>query len=151
MKFPYVELPRNPSPAFPNATTTLQPQIPIRVRYGDKEFEIYSLVDSGAACCIFPLNLGLGLGIDVEKGPTQRIGGLGGKIINAHFHEVFLRLGRYSWKAYVAFSPDYLGTSSLLGQRGFFSEFRVTFDRRSRCTVIEKNNWWQQFLTCCSR
>lgn len=36
MKFPYVELPRNPSPAFPNATTTLQPQIPVTVQYGEK-------------------------------------------------------------------------------------------------------------------
>jgi hypothetical protein len=109
------------------------------------------LVDSGAACCIFSQNLGLGLGIDVGKGPTQRIGGLGGKVISAHFHDVTLRLGRYSWEAYVAFSPAYLGTSSLLGQRGFFSEFKVAFDFKSRSILVEKRNWRQRFRTVCGQ
>ena len=147
MKFPFVELPRTPSPAFPEATTTLQPQVPVVISNGSKKFEIYALVDSGAACCIFPQNLGLGLGIDVEKGPTQRIGGLGGKVIVAHFHEVTLKIGIYSWQAYVGFSPDRLGTSSLLGLRDFFSEFKVTFDYSSRCTIIKKNSLREKFFT----
>ncbi len=151
MKFPFVELPRTPSPAFPEATTTLQPQIPIIIRNGSKEFKIYALVDSGAACCIFPQNLGLGLGIDVEKGPTQRIGGLGGKVIVAHFHYVMLELNDCTWRAYVGFSPDRLGTSSLLGLKGFFSKFKVTFDYSSRCTVIKKNNIREKFLTFLAR
>ena len=151
MKFPFVELKRNPSPAFPKATTTLQPQIPVILRNNNKKFLIRALVDSGAACCIFPQNLCLGLGIDVEKGPTQRIGGLGGKIIVAHFHHVTLELGSHAWRAYVGFSPDTLGTSSLLGLKGFFSEFKVTFDYSSRCTVIKKNNILQKFLTFLAR
>ena len=151
MKFPFVEFPRTPSPAFPEATTTLQPQVPVTIRNGVKEFEIYALVDSGAACCIFPQNLGLGLGLDVEKGPTQRIDGLGGKVIVAHFHRVTLHLEKYTWNAYVGFSPDHLGTSSLLGLKGFFSEFKVTFDYSSRCTMIKKNNISQKFLTLLAR
>ena len=151
MKFPFVELRRTPSPAFPEATTTLQPQIPIIVRNDVKKFQIFALVDSGAACCIFPQNLGLGLGIDVEKGPTQRIGGLGGKVIVAHFHHVTLELGKYVWRAYVGFSPDELGTSSLLGLKGFFSQFKITFDYSSRYTIIKKNNVQEKLLTFLAR
>ena len=151
MKFPFVELKRKPSPAFPKATTTIQPQIPIILRHNDKKFLINALVDSGAACCIFPQNLGLGLGIDVEKGPTQRIGGLGGKVIVAHFHHVTLELGGHAWRAYVGFSPDELGTSSLLGLKGFFSEFKVTFDYSSRSTIIKKNSIKEKFLTLLAR
>lgn len=129
----------------------LQPQIPVVVRNGDKKFQIFALVDSGAACCIFPQNLGLGLGIDVEKGPTQRIGGLGGKVIVAHFHHVTLEVGKHTWRVYAGFSPNELGTSSLLGLKGFFSEFKVTFDYSSRYTIIKKNNIREKFLTLLAR
>lgn len=144
MKFPYYELPRNPSPAFPDARSWLVPIIPIKIRYEDKEFNVDGLADSGSSGCIFPQMLGLGLGIDVKKGPSQKIHGLGGATIIAHFHEVTLQLGRHSWKTYVGFSPYELGVGCLLGQRGFFSQFRVTFDRRSNVTIVRNHSFWHR-------
>jgi hypothetical protein len=151
MKFPYIEFPIDPSPAFPDRHSDLRPYIPILLKNGDKEFEITALVDSGASHCLFPQMLGIGLGLNVSQGPTQKIGGLGGKVITAHFHEITFQLGNVSWKAYVGFSPSALGTTGLLGHNGFFSRFKVIFDRSAACLIVRKRSAMDKILTALNR
>ena len=140
MQFPYQEYPRVPSEAFPDLTVRLVPMIPVILSAGKKPIQIDALVDSGADSCIFPGMLGVALGIDVHKGPIQRISGLGGRIIEARFHNIQLKLGKIDCKIYAGFSFDTIGITGLLGQRGFFENFRVTFDRQNRCVIIHPKN-----------
>ncbi len=147
MKFPYQERPRSPSPAFPSAKSYLVPFIPIVVRNGSKQIEVDALVDSGASGCLFPGMLGIALGLDIYKGPTQAITGLGNKEVTAHFHTIRLKLGEEEWQVYAGFSFDYLGATGLLGQRGFFDNFRVIFDYKKECVMVNKRSLSQKLLT----
>lgn len=147
MKFPYHELPRNPTPAFPKETSRLVPLIPIVLRNGDKEFEINALADSGASSCLFAGMLGIGLGLDLQRGPSQKIYGLGRGEVTAYYHKVTLQIGDVTWDEYVGFCLDNFRVDGLLGQKGFFSNFRVAFDYQARCVTIHKLNLFQKFLT----
>ena len=147
MKFPYHELPRNPTPAFPKETSRLIPLVPIVLKNGDKEFEIDALVDSGASSCLFAGMLGVGLGLDVQKGPSQKIYGLGKGEVTAYFHKITLQIGDVVWNEYVGFCFENFRVDGLLGQKGFFSSFRVIFDYAAGCVVIHKRNFFQRFLT----
>ena len=147
MKFPYHELPRNPTPAFPKETRRLVPLVPVVLRNGDKEFEINALVDSGASSCLFAGMLGVGLGLDVSKGPPQKIYGLGRGEVTAYYHKVTLQVGDIVWDEYVGFCFDNFRVDGLLGQKGFFSNFRVVLDHEARCVIVHKRNFFQKFLT----
>lgn len=149
MKFPYQEHPRQPSEAFPDTTSRIVPFIPVTIIYKQKPITIDALVDSGADNCIFPGMLGVALGIDVHNGPKQLISGLGARIIEARFHNVLLRVGNVEIKVYAGFTFDTIGTTGLLGQRGFFDNFRVVFDRSDNCVIVNKRSFPQKFLTKC--
>jgi len=147
VKFPYHELPRNPTPAFPKENGRLVPLIPVILRHGDKEFEINALADSGASSCLFAGMLGVGLGLDVQKGPSQKIYGLGRGEVTAYYHKVTLQIGAVIWEEYVGFCLDNFRVDGLLGQKGFFSNFRVAFDLRAGCITVNKRNIFQRLLT----
>lgn len=147
MKFPYQERPRNPSDAFPNVTSRAVPIIPVTLSFGDRSITLDALVDSGADNCIFPGMLGVGLGIDVNRGPRQNIFGLGGRVIEARFHRVKLSMGSMQCEVYAGFTFDTIGMSGLLGQRGFLDHFRVVFDRSENCVMVNRRAVLQRLLT----
>ena len=147
MKFPYKAFPRNPSEAFPDRTSELIPYLPITLSYAGKSFDTVALADSGASHCLFPGMLGVGLGIDVEKGAKQKIYGLGRGQVIVHFHEINLKLADCEWTARVGFTMNDLGTTGLLGQSGFFINFRVIFDRMENCVIVNKRTLLQRALT----
>ena len=147
MRFPYQERPRNPSEAFPNVTSRSVPIIPVTLSSKGQSFTMDALVDSGADNCIFPGMLGVGLGIEVQRGPKQKIFGLGGRVIEAHFHHVKLKVGNAECDVYAGFTFDSIGISGLLGQRGFFDHFRVIFDRSDNSVIINPRTALQKFLT----
>ncbi len=147
MKFPYIECPRDPSPAFPHADSFQRPDITINIKNGIDDLDVLALVDSGASHCIFSFNVGLALNINIESGPVQRITGVGGAVISAYFHDVTLQLEDVIWKAYVGFTTNKLGIGGLLGQNGFFSKFKITFDRTSSSLIVNKRTPLNNFLT----
>ena len=147
MKFPYQERPRNPSEAFPDTNTRLVSLIPITVSFQSKSVTIDALVDLGADNCIFPGMLGEALGINVHSGPKQLISGLGARIIEARFHHVILKIGNIEIEVYAGFSFDTIGIDGLLGQRGFFDNFRVILDRTDNCVIVNKRSLVQKDLT----
>ncbi|MBI4432304.1 MAG: aspartyl protease family protein [Candidatus Omnitrophica bacterium] len=87
MRFPYQQHSRNASEAFPQKTTRLLPIIPVTF-HGKEQITIDMLVDSGASACLVPGFLGIALGIDVHSGPRQKITGLGGRQVEARYHNV---------------------------------------------------------------
>ena len=147
MKFPYQEHPRQPSDAFPNVTSRLVPFIPVTVIYHGKSITIDALVDSGADNCIFPGFLGVALGVEVHEGPKQLISGLGARVIEARFHYVQLKVRNVEIEVYAGFTFDTIGTTGLLGQRGFFDNFKVVFDRVDNCVIVNQRSFLQKVFT----
>ena len=147
MKFPYQEIPRNPTQAFPDLNSRLIPVVPIVLRNGDKEFEIDALVDSGASSCMFAGMLGEGLGLDVKKGPSQEIYGLGSGSVRTYYHNVTLQIGNTVWEEYVGFCFNNFRVDGLLGQKGFFSKFKVSLDYQARCVTVNPRSVIHKALT----
>ena len=106
-----------------------------------------ALADSGASSCLFAGMIGLGLGLDVEKGPTQKIYGLGRGEVTAHYHHITLQIGGFSWEEYVGFCFDNFRVNGLLGQKGFFSNFRVTFDYEARYVSVSRRGFASKLLS----
>ncbi len=104
-----------------------RPEVPLIISYGHKlSRTFYALVDSGADKNLFPAALGELIGLNVRKGKTVEIGGIGGVRLTAHTHKVKLYIGSFSAEASVDFS--YYHQKPLLGRNGFFDLFeKVSF------------------------
>ena len=142
MRLPYYNLGRPTHPdyikVFPDRPSVLLPRIKIVLRYQSKKCKIFALVDSGADYCLFPKDVADLLGINVKEGPRLLITGIGGGQIPFYFHEIDILLDKFSIKTHAGFATTGIGTSGLLGQRGFFENFVVTFDYKNSCIELKK-------------
>lgn len=107
------------------------PLIPVRLSYnhGKQTPRIEALVDSGADDCLFHSDIAHGLGIkSVEDGIHATTGGIvPGVKTDVFFHQVNLWVGADMIKLMAGFSKG-MSVGALLGRRGFFENFIVTFD-----------------------
>ena len=111
--------------------SVLRPVIPITVRHGRKEIEYHVLVDSGADICVFNEEVGLALGMSVRRGIPKTLFGVGGKSSVYYVHGVDIGVGGKFKDTEVAFMPNVAGhvmQYGIVGQRGFFDRFIVSFD-----------------------
>ena len=120
----------------------LRPVIEIKVKSGDKAFGYHVLVDSGADICLFHAEVGEALGIDIKKGKREIVTGVGGKSSEYFLHKLEIEVGGWSYEIPVGFLPD-IGTRSILygivGQKGFFENFKVSFDLpKEEIEIIKK-------------
>lgn len=100
--------------------------IPIEVSltYAGTTVAVQAKVDPGSAVCLFSLEIGLKLGINVEQGMPIRLGGLTGSL-DAFGHEVTLQTGDIAFQSMVYFAR-YPGLQrNLLGRRGWLRNFRL--------------------------
>jgi len=99
-----------------------------------KRFE--AIIDSGASNCIFHADIGRAIGLDVEKGfPLQTLGVAGPTSVYAHDICLYAPGGIISVRA--GFSPD-LPIAGLLGMKGFFDSFKITFDASALACTLER-------------
>ncbi len=107
----------------------LRPVIPIEILYGSQAVRYEVLVDSGADCNILPAEIGELLGVDIERGKLDTVGGITGGGMPYFIHKVSIRVGGWAYTVPVGFMPNMptLGYG-VVGQRGFFDLFKVTFD-----------------------
>ena len=96
-----------------------------------------SVVDSGADRCIFPLNFGERIGLDIKKGERRLSRGLGGGDV-IYFHKVTVRVlileGSWQFDCEAGFSASLndMGVG-FLGRKGFFELFEeVAFNEDRR-------------------
>ncbi len=95
-----------------------------------------ALVDSGASVSLFEISIAKVLGLPVESGARQILGGAGGRIV-AYRHEVPVRVAGRLLPLKVCFSYEYTPSVSLLGRDNFFRNFLVTFDESGQKTILE--------------
>jgi len=143
MRFPYIYkgfLSGDVTAVYPNESRLFKPEIKIVVSYNGGKQKLFALVDSGADSCLFPKDVADVLGIDVRSGKQVFYTGIGGHQVLFYFHEIEIFVGKYKFKTMAGFANSGIGTTALLGQRGFFENFKVTFDRKNKYTEIKKSN-----------
>ncbi|MBZ5706693.1 MAG: retroviral-like aspartic protease family protein [Acidobacteriia bacterium] len=88
------------------------------------------MVDSGAADCMFPATIAEAIGIhDITTGRKDERLGIGGPE-DVWLHPIVLYVGEHVLNIEAAFSRT-LPVAGLLGRRGFFEHFKITFDPTS--------------------
>lgn len=104
-----------------------------------KHYQCHAIVDSAADHCLFPLNFAQKLGLDLPAMPVAKSGGIGTPgIPTAHANVTVDLQGILRFDVYAGFTAgmDLWGVG-LLGQRGFFDRFDVTFRHREDVFIIE--------------
>ncbi len=99
------------------------------------DFSIEALVDSGANISIFHPDLASRLGLKINKGKPIDLTGVGGRI-KAYLHSMELEIGSERFMTHVAFSEDFKVSLNILGRRGVFEHFRITFNERQKQVIL---------------
>jgi hypothetical protein len=89
-----------------------------------RKFE--AVVDSGASICLFHSSIGL----SIEKGELDETMGVSGIPTRIYRHTISLYIFGNTFKIPAGFT-DQLPLAGLLGRRGFFEYFKITFDPSS--------------------
>lgn len=111
------------------APGVLRPVIPIEVSYGSRSVPHEVLVDSGTDFCIFDAQIGELLGINIENGVPDQVGGITGTLETYYIHPIAIRVGGWSYNIKAGFLPNIARLGyGVVGQRGFFDMFTVKFD-----------------------
>src|SRR5438270_7318367 len=104
-------------------------KLPVTLFYNGRRQNMYALVDSGADECLFHSGIAGRLGIDVKSGLLKKFGGITGSI-DAYMHVIQLEVQNVPHRVTVlAGFTDAEGVSGILGQSGFFENFKITFER----------------------
>jgi hypothetical protein len=86
-----------------------------------------AILDSGCADTLFDSSIGRSLGINIKSGIRSDLGGIAkGAKIPAYFHDVDLHADANIIRIRAGFSD--LPIAGILGRRGFFEHFIITFD-----------------------
>jgi hypothetical protein len=133
MRFRYTDIQNHQDPQRPFR----RPYLIVRLINGDRHKDVISLVDSGADLCLFHSDLGRTLGIKIEAAPQLAFQGVSGVREVAYLHPVDLVVrGLDPITLDVGFTNSMAAGAGLLGQRGFFEQFQVTFELGQRSFEI---------------
>ena len=125
MRFRYTEIRNHQDPARPFH----RPYLIVRLTHGTKHKDVIALVDSGADLCLFQSDIGKLIGIDVERGSELAFEGVSGATATAYLRRISLTVrGMSSISLDVGFTDSMAVGTGLLGQQGFFEQFRVGFE-----------------------
>ena len=126
MKFPYVKTPHSD----PNKKWVARSIIPVTL-FGPKgKVHVYALIDSGADRCLFNIEIANEIGINVTAGEANRGYGIEGRGIDIYIHKIRLQVKDIDKKIEVnAGFTDAQGVIPILGQDGFFDNFRIKFEK----------------------
>lgn len=114
------------------------PRLPVVFRNpkNGREIPIFCLVDSGASDILITNEIALALGLEVEKGELRVYGGIGG-VVKGYMHTINMRVMNDTHEFTVVCGllplPAYDG---LLGQRGFFDNYKIVFEKYKKTFEI---------------
>lgn len=106
--------------------------LPVTLIYAGTTLELTAKVDTGAAVCLFTHEDGLDLGIPIEQGIPQRLGGMTGSL-EAFGHEVTLQTGNIALQSVVYFAKYPGLPRNLLGRQGWLRNLKlgvIDYDNR---------------------
>lgn len=126
MKFSYVKIPT----LDPVKKWISRPIISIMLIGPKGSVVVDALIDSGADKCLFHKDLAKEIGLDLQDGKQEIFSGIVGKQIAAFNHKIHLQvLGIDRKIELLAAFADTPGVFAILGQEGFFDNFRIKFEK----------------------
>ena len=132
MKFDYVEI----------NSQIARPLIIVKISFEQKFLVTEALIDSGSDYCIFPIEAAQALHIPIKKAKMTHVTGfLEGKA-KLFLFPIKLAIGKYSIEIVAGFAQG-MGRYApcTLGQKGFFDNFKVCFDKsRSQIEINPKKS-----------
>ena len=100
----------------------------VKNRKNDIELPFLALIDSGASDTLLHSQIGEELGIDTSSGEYIELQGVGG-VVAGYRHKIGLRLaGEKQVRQIECVFASLQGVDALLGERGFFENYRVVFE-----------------------
>jgi predicted aspartyl protease len=113
------------------ANGLIRPIIPIELRLGGHIARYEVLIDSGADISILNAEIADMLGVDMKSGRPGMFVGVTGVPEQSYIHKVTIVVGGNASTIEVMFAEK-VGQDGygVLGQRGFFENFKVKFDYR---------------------
>lgn len=106
------------------------PAIPVRLTCNKQHQGVYALIDSGAELCVFNSSIAKTLKIEVTKGQALSLSGLVGGSVAGYLHQLNLSTqGLPAVDLLVAFTETGDPGMPILGQRGYFDNFQIRFQR----------------------
>ena len=105
-----------------------------RIANGQKAISIPMIADTGVDNCLLPLSLLKVLGLDPLKLEMRNTGGVGNSANETYFAEVQIDAGvNAPFTTLAGFTAGIEGFGvGLLGQSGFFENYRTTFSHATR-------------------
>jgi hypothetical protein len=91
---------------------------------GDRIREAYAKVDAGAAVCLFSQEIGVLLGLDIERGIPLRLETLTGPL-DTFGHEITIQTGALAFQTVVYFSKHPGLSRNFLGRQGWLRNLRL--------------------------
>lgn len=106
--------------------------MPITINYDNKRIAVEGLIDSGANRCFCPIEIAEALGIPMVDCEESAVSGVGGSVrIWIQELELSLEHDRCRFCAEVGFGKfNFHGFSMILGQKDFFENVNIFFERR---------------------
>ena len=121
--------------------TVKKPVISVVLEHLGKELNLLGLVDSGADSTVFNAEYGLGIGLPVDRGAPESIGGIGGSL-NCKPCEATLKFltGEHARqiKTKIMFSREYKRPFVLLGHDTIFKLYEITFNDKDQKFIFKK-------------
>lgn len=139
-KFPYTRVPVDPAidltrPIFKAESVFWEPLLRVRIGIpkGKRGPRFRAYVDSGSPWCLFKSALGQFLGLDVESGEKDEVGGIvEGPVQPVYFHRLTLFIEDHWIIPVRAGFVKKLSADGILGRDGFFDNFRIGFDHTDK-------------------
>lgn len=132
MKFPYYKIP----------TTDLsrkwigRPLVPITIFGPTGHVNVYALIDSGADRSLFNIQIAKDIGLNLDRSHIEHFSGIeGGKIPTFITHLELQVIGSSKTVDLIAGFTDSPNVGAILGQEGFFDEYKIVFHRKKK--IIE--------------
>ncbi|MCE4600213.1 MAG: aspartyl protease family protein [Desulfurococcales archaeon] len=113
------------------------PIIPVIVE-GREKAVVYALVDSGATISLFHKSIAEDIGIDLTDSKQVYLAGIGG-YVKAYIKEQVRIMVEGLRDLYIpiAFTEHIVSDLAILGRRGFFEAFEITFREWEKKLVIK--------------
>lgn len=103
------------------------PIVDITLVNGDMAVRTTALVDSGATISVFASELSQLLKINLSAGQKVPLSGVGGKV-DGYQHKLLLQFAGKNLSLPVIFAENLQTSVNLLGRKGFFENFIVSFN-----------------------
>jgi hypothetical protein len=124
LKIPYKKFPDGKGGFGYYAAVPVNIALPTKNAPRSKRFE--AIIDSGASRCVFHAEIGKAIGLDIPTGESESTLGIAGPT-PIYLHDVSLYAPGGIIAIRAGFSAD-LPVAGILGMRGFFDAFKITFD-----------------------